>query len=598
MPFANQCRAHGAEVLAKKRRPFPRSLWYSHQRMQWKIVEKAQSRLSTEIALVRPAKGGDLHLALGYPNTYRVGMSHLGIQLIYGFLNAIPGVVCERFFLPDEEEMAWYKASGSPLLSLESQRPVSDFDLLGFTCNYEPDYVNILRMLEMAGISLWQAERRDNEPLIMLGGAVTLLNPEPVADFFDLICVGEGEQMMEPMIDVLRETFGQSREDRLRTLSSEAGFYVPSLYTPTYLDGRFQGLTPDFGVREKVAKNYIDRDLFAQQETHSLVLTEDTEFGRSFLIEVSRGCPYICRFCTVGFSYPKVRWRSVEHLWRSIEKVRDHHPKVGLISATVGNHPEIRELCAKLMEAELRVGFSSLRADQLPDEMIQAMVKSGAKSMTLAPETGSEALRRSINKRFSDECYFDAAERAFRQGIENLKMYSMVGLPNEEQDDIDALVDIVTKTRALQRKVGNPGARVTLGMGLFVPKPLTPYQWAPQMGVKEAKRRMNVVKKALARDGGVRVTSESPRVATLEGLLARADRRMAQVLAEVRWDPTFSNYSKALDRAGLSFDEENYRLREPEECLPWSHIEASWPVERLLKDAQRAEHEKSRLVKA
>ncbi len=564
--------------------------------MHWKIVERAQQRLGAEIALLRPAKGGDLHVALGYPNTYRVGMSHLGIQLIYGFLNAIPGVICERFFLPDEEEMGWYRSSGSPLLTLESQRPVSDFDMVAFTCNYEPDYVNLLKMIEMSGISLWQSARGDNEPLVMLGGAVTLLNPEPVADFFDLICVGEGEQMMEPMVATLRDTVGQSRQERLRALATEAGFYIPSLYTPTYREGRFQGLTPAAGISEKVAKNYIDRDLFAQQETHSLVLTEDTEFGRSFLIEVSRGCPYICRFCTVGFSYPKVRWRSLEHLWKAIEKVRDHHPKVGLISATVGNHPEIRELCAKLMEADLRVGFSSLRADQLPDEMIQAMVKSGSKSMTLAPETGSEALRRSINKRFSDECYFDAAERAFRQGIENLKMYSMVGLPNEEQDDIDALVDIVGKTRALQRKVGNPGARVTLGMGLFVPKPLTPYQWTPQLGVKEAKRRMNVVKKALSRDGGVRVTSESPRVATLEGLLARGDRRLAKVLAEVRWEPNFANYSKALERAGLSFEEENYRERQPEECLPWSHIEASWPVERLRKDALRAEREKHRVV--
>ena len=452
-------------------------------------------------------------------------------------------------------------------------------------------------MLEMAGIPRWQAQRQDNDPLVLLGGAVTLLNPEPMADFFDFICVGEGELMMEPMIDSLRQTLGQARQDRLRELASQAGFYVPNLYTPQYENGLFQGLRPAAGVAEIVKKNYIDRELFARQDTHSVVLTDETEFGKSFLIEVSRGCPYICRFCTVGFSYPKVRWRSVDQLWRSIEKVRPHHPKVGLISATVGNHPEIRELCKRLMDADLAVGFSSLRSDQLPDEMIEAMVRSGARSMTLAPETGSEALRRSINKRFSDESYFDAAARAFRGGITNLKMYSMVGLPNETEDDIDSLVTLVKRTRDVQRKSGKSAGRITLGMGLFVPKPLTPYQWAPQLGIKEAKKRMQTVKRALGGLGGVRVTSESPRIATLEGLLARADRRMGKVLDEVRWEPSFGAFKKALTAHGLSFSQENYRTRDADEALPWGHIQASWPKDRLLKDALRAQREKARVVR-
>jgi radical SAM superfamily enzyme YgiQ (UPF0313 family) len=536
-------------------------------------------------------------VALGYPNTYRVGMSHLGIQLIYAFLNELPGVVCERFFLPDDEEMEWYRKSGSTLLTLESQRPVCDYDLVAFTCAYEPDYVNILKLLEMAGLPLWQRERQDNDPLVLLGGAVTLLNPEPVADFFDFICVGEGESMMAPMVESLRETAGEPREARLRALSEKADFYVPHLYTPSYENGHFQGLVPSPGVVSTVKKNYIDRELFAEQDTHSVVLTEETEFGRSFLIEVSRGCPYICRFCTVGFSYPKVRWRSAGQLWRSIEKVKPFHPKVGLISATVGNHPEIKDICKMLMEADMAVGFSSLRSDQLPDEMIQAMVKSGARSITLAPETGSEALRRSINKRFSDDSYFDAAERAFRGGIQNLKMYSMVGLPNETEDDIEALVTLVQKTRQVQRKAGRSASRITLGMGLFVPKPLTPYQWHSQLGIKDAKKRMHIVKKALGGLGGVRVTSESPRIATIEGLLARADRRMAKVLVDVRWDARFPSFKKALQKYGLSFEQENYRVRGAEETLPWAHIQASWPKDRLLKDALRAEREKVRAVR-
>lgn len=534
-------------------------------------------------------------MALGYPNTYRVGMSHLGIQLIYAFLNQIPGVVCERFFLPDQEEMEWYQRAGSPLLTLESRRPVADHDVVAFTCNYEPDYANILKMLELAGLPLRQVDRGENHPLVLLGGAITLLNPEPVADFFDFICVGEGENMMEPMVQALRATTGQPREERLAALA-EQKFYIPSFFSPLYEGKHFVGLEPKAGYSKSVSKNYIDRDLFAEQETHSVVLTEETEFGRSFLLEVSRGCPYICRFCTVGFSYPKVRWRSLDKIWKCIERVKPYHPKVGLISATVGNHPEIKQLCKKLMSENLAVGFSSLRSDQLPDEMIQAMVKSGARSMTLAPETGSESLRRSVNKRFSDETYFDAAERAFRGGIQNLKMYSMVGLPNETEEDIEALVGLVRKTRDVQRRAGNAASRITLGMGLFVPKPLTPYQWSAQLGIKEAKKRMQTVMRALGGLGGVRVTSESPRIATIEGLLARADRRMASVLEEVRWDPSFPNFKKALQKFGLSFEEENYRTRSEDEVLPWEHIQASWPKERLLKDAQRAAREKERAV--
>ncbi len=564
--------------------------------MDWRIVERSKERKAREIALVTPAGGGDLQVALGYPNTYRVGMSHLGLQLIYAFLNEIPGVVCQRFFLPDPEDLELYRKSGTPLLTFEDPRPVCDFDVVAFTCNYEPDYVNILKALDLAGIPLRSADRSEGDPLLLLGGAVTLLNPEPVADFFDLICIGEGEESISPLVETLRRTRDASRSERLEALAEDGGFYVPSQYTPSYRDGRLVGIASSPGAPEKVTKRYLDREQFARQQTHSVVLTEETEFGRSFLIEVSRGCPYVCRFCTVGFSYPKVRWRSLEHLWSSIEKVRQYHPKVGLISATVGNHPEIRELCHKLMEASLPVGFSSLRADQLPDEMIRAMVASGARSMTLAPETGSEALRRSINKRFSDDCYFDAAERAFRFGIENLKMYSMVGLPNETEQDIEALIELVRKTRALQRRVGSSAARITLGMGLFVPKPLTSYQWEPQLAVKEARKRMQVVMKALGREGGVRVTSESPKVATLEGLLARGDRRMSRVLEQVYWEPTYANYKRTLKRFGLSFEEENYRTRSPEEVLPWSHIEASWSQPRLLKDAERARYEKLRVL--
>lgn len=560
--------------------------------MSWKLIARAEERLAKEIALLRPAAGGDVRVALGYPNTYHVGMSNLGMQIVYGLLNRTPGVSCERFFLPDPEELEEYEACGRRLFTLESQRPVSDFDLVAFTCAYENDYTNLARLLELGGLPLFAEERTEQHPLVMVGGAITFLNPEPIADFVDVFCVGEGEGLMEPLVETLRQT--RDRRERLEALAEVPGFYVPSLYRPVYEDNLFAGLSPD----RKVFKNYLAREKFAEQETASLILTDDTEFGRSFLIEVSRGCPYICRFCTVGFSYPKVRWKPVDKVWEAIERVIPHHPKVGLISATVGNHPEIKELCRRILKAELPVSFSSLRADQLPDEIIEVMVAGGTRTMTLAPETGSEDLRKSINKRFSDECYFEAASRAFRLGVKNLRMYSMIGLPNELENDVDALVDIVRETRKIQRAEGMAGGRITLSLGLFVPKPLTPYQWNAQATTEVAGRRMKRIQKALAPLDGVKVNSESPRWAVLEGLLARGDRRLARVIARVYKRPTWRAWLKALEAEGLSLEQENYRERGPEEALPWQHITASWPRDRLLKDAERARDQRFKTARA
>lgn len=548
--------------------------------MSWKLIANAERRLQGEIALLKPPAGGDVRVALGYPNTYHVGMSNLGLQLVYGLLNRMPGVSCERFFLPDPDEVEEFDRSGRRLFTLESQRPVSDFDLVAITCAYENDYVNLLAMLERAGLALFSKDRRPDDPLVVVGGAVTLLNPEPIADFVDVFCVGEAEGLLQPLVDAVRAGSG-SRRERLETLSQVNGLYVPSLYTPIYENGVYKGLDP----APVIAKNYLNREEFEGHDTGSIILAQDTEFSNTYLIEVSRGCPYVCRFCTVGFSYPKVRWKPVDLIWKSVERVLEHNPRIGLISATVGNHPEIGRLCRLLMEHDLSVSFSSLRADKLPDEILETLVRGGSKSLTLAPETGSQDLRRSINKRFTDEQYFTAARRAFQHGIKNIKMYSMVGLPYEEDSDMDALIELVKATRRVQVEEGQGGGRITLGLGLFVPKPLTPYQWNAMAPLDLAERRMKRVQSGLAAVGGVKVNAETPRWAIMEGLLARADRRMGKVLARVYQRPTFKAYQKALLAEGLSLENELYRERSPEAPLPWGHIASSWPHERLLKDS-------------
>lgn len=564
--------------------------------MSWKLIARAEKRLAEEIALLKPPHGGDLRVALGYPNTYHVGMSNLGLQVVYGILNRTPGVRCERFFLPDPDEVEEYERHGRRLFSLESQQAIEEFDLVAITCSYENDYVNILRILELAGLPLWSQERTQSHPLVLVGGAVTLLNPEPIADFVDLFSVGEAEGLVEDLVDKLREVRNLSKADQLMGLAQVPGLYVPSLYEPRYEGERFLGLEPKAGVPAQIAKNYISREQFDEVNSSSCLMTENTEFANTFLIEVSRGCPYVCRFCTVGFSYPKVRWKPLDRLWEDIATVKQYQPRIGLISATVGNHPDIEKLCERLMQEDLSVAFSSLRADRLPDAILDTLVRGGSHSMTLAPETGSETLRKSINKRFSDAQYFEAAQRAFRRGIKNIKMYSMVGLPNELDEDMDALVAMVQETRKIQVAEGKGGGRITLGLGLFVPKPLTPYQWNPMATLDLALSRMQRVEKQLARVGGVKVNAEVPKTAILEGLQARADRRLGKVLARVYRKPSYRNWMKALAAEGLSLDHELYRLREPEEVLPWSHIASSWPKERLLRDSERARDQRFREI--
>jgi len=556
--------------------------------MSWKLIANAERRLAGETVLVRPPSGGDVRVALGYPNTYHVGMSNLGLQAVYGFLNRIPGVGCERFFLPDPDELREYQGCGRRLFTLESQRPVGDFDLVAFSVSYENDYPHLARLLDLAGLPLFSSERAQDHPLVLVGGAITQLNPEPIADFVDLFALGEGEGMVESLVGALRRLRGSSRRDLVTGIAQDPRFYAPALYTPRYQDGRFVALEPGPDAPQSLHTNHLEAQAFQSSVVASHLLTEDTEFGRSGLVEVSRGCPYLCRFCTVGFSYPKVRWRPVDQIWAAVEGLLEHTDKVGLISASVGNHPQIEDLCQRLLERGGGVSFSSLRADRLPESLLEALVRGGAHTLTLAPEVGSDQLRRAINKRFTDEQYLQAARRLFRRGIRNLRMYSMLGLPGERDEHVQALVRLVRDTRRVQVEEGRGGGRITLSMGQFVPKPATPFQWEALASRQVVSARMKAVERALGGVGGVQVHSESPKWAMLQGLLARGDRRCAQVIASVYRDPTFRAWMDAFKSAGIDVAVEAFEPRDPTRGLPWDLLESPWCRERLLKDRGRA----------
>ncbi len=456
--------------------------------------------------------------------------------------------------------------------------------MVAFSVAYEHDYINLAACLELARIPLWSKDRKQDDPLVLVGGAVTLLNPEPIADFVDVFCLGEAEGVIAALVAALRESAAFERRMRLERLSAVPGLYVPSLYLPAYCGNRLLAIKPVNGAPDVLTRSYLSRDDYMRVPASSVVMTEDTEFGFSFLIEVSRGCPYVCRYCTVGFSYPKVRWKPWKLLWQEIEAILEWKPKVGLISATVGNHPEIEELCQNLIDSGVRVSFSSLRADRLPDAILDLLVAGGGKTLTLAPETGSYQLRKVINKRFSDECYLDAAKRAFLKGIKNLRMYAMVGLPGEREEHIRALVRLVKETRRIQEDCGRGAGRITLSVGLFVPKPATPYQWIAVADLEVVKKRMRLIRSELAAVAGVKVAVESPKWSLVEAVLARADRRMSRVIARVLKRPGFNGWVKSLQEEGLSVADLVYRERAPEELLPWFHLGGSWTRERLYKD--------------
>ena len=438
----------------------------------WALRENARRVLSKEVGYIQKPHGDRLRVALCFPNTYFVGMSNLGFQTIYRLFNERDDVVCERVFLPPKQELAAQLASGARAVTLESQSPISDFDVFAFSVSFEWDYPNVVTMLRLAGLPVYAEERSPGHPLVLIGGAVTFVNPEPLAPFADVVAAGEGEVLVPELVSAY--SAATSRQDLLRQLATSRGFYVPSAYDISYgADNTIASVTarPDTNAAATVRKAAV-KSTDRLDPPHTSIFTPDTEFGSRFLIEVVRGCANLCRFCWAGYNYLPVRAFPADRILSLAEAARQHSARAGLVSIALCDHPEIERILTNLSGMGYSISPASLRLDDLTDTIVSLLQKSGERTLTIAPETGSDRLRRVINKTVTNEEILDRAELIFANGIENLKLYFMIGLPTETDEDLESIRELTLQMR--DRMLKHARSRGRLGRIIGSVNPLIP----------------------------------------------------------------------------------------------------------------------------
>jgi len=535
------------------------------------LIDRLQALYKDEDSRVTVNPHAGQKVAIVYPNTYFVGMSNLGLHIIYEEINLRNDSVCERIFLPEKKELEAYDKTKTPLMSVETQRPMHQFDVVAFDVTFEMDYFHIPLMLRHGRVPIMGKDRTEFDPIVIAGGPCATFNPEPFADFIDAFIIGEGEGIVSRVLDIIRDgkMEGLDRHAILRELANVSGVYVPSLYVPIYSeDGEFKGYHIAEGAPKTIKRHF--EMLTSGGET--VVATNYTEFGAMYIIEVARGCGRHCRFCMAGYCFRVPRVRPLEILKEGVDRAEKLGKKVGLMGAAISDYPEVDELVTYIRSKDMRYSCASLRADSLTQAVVDGLADSGQKTITIAPETGSERLRRVINKGISEEHLQNAATLSAKSGIQHMRLYIMIGLPTETDEDIEAIVGLAERTQAHMAEVGCKG-RLTLSINPFIPKPFTPFQWMAMDNQKTVEKKLQYIKKALQKNRRIEVLVESPKEAYIQGVLARGDRRLGAVLAACAADRGSKSFKAEMKAAGLDMDEMNYRERSFDEFLPWSHLD-------------------------
>lgn len=529
--------------------------------MAWDEIKKARRRLSREQGTIIKDWGGRVPIALVYPNSYYLGMSNLGIHAIYNLLNNHNEIVCERAFWETENIK-----SRTPPLSIESQRPLSDFAVLAFSVSYELDYFNVAKILKASGIPLYAAERDERHPLVIAGGPCIIANPAPLSPFFDCLCIGEAEPIIPTILPVITGGIRGKRSGLLKTLASLPGIYVPQYYSGTPIARQWTKNLDDFPVT-------------------SVVLTPDTELGELYLIEVERGCNWGCRFCLTSNAFSPMRYRSLDNLIAQAKEGLKYRKRLGLVGAAVSDHPQIEELLLKLGQMGAELSMSSLRMAPLSPTVLRELTRGGARTVTLAPEAGSNRLRRLIKKGISEEDVLEAMGKVAGLGIKQVKLYFMIGLPWETDEDIEEIVRLVLRCKEILDKQPG-GCRLVLNISPFVPKAGTPFQWLPMTAPSILNRRLSLLKNRL-KPKGIQISGESSAWSQVQGVLARGDEKIAEVLANIE-EVSLAGWRKAVKKCGIDVDYYVNQRWGVEKRLPWAMIDSGTKIEHLKKELERS----------
>ena len=526
--------------------------------MTWRQVSELKSILAKESGYT--IKGGQFKIALTYPNFYKVGMSNLGMHIIYQLLNSRAEISCERFFLPDEKIIAEIESNNSSLMSVETQTPLNNFNVVAFAISFEQDYFNVVKILKLGKINPLAKLRTKFDPILIAGGPCATFNPAPLSAIFDAFVIGEGEVVLPPLMDVLTANQNISRADLLKKISEVEGVYVPTA-------------TKNFPVNRQFVKN-LD-----EYSAHSVIITDDTEFNM-YLLETARGCGRHCRFCMAGYCFRRPRNRSLKTLQTAIDNAKHFNKKIGLMGAAISDYPQINDLCKFILDNNLKMSVASFRADSVTAELVNALAKSGLKTLTIAPEVGSEKMRRVTNKGITEENIFNAVKLGINAGIKNFKLYFMIGLPFEEMSDVDAIAELVIKLKNFL-----PDGKFTLSVNPFIPKPFTPFQWAAMADKKYLNAALKNLRGKLKKFRDVEIISESLKSARVQAILSRGDENLSEIVAQSDSPQKFMELFKA---AGL--DEKFYTQRERnfDEIFAWDIINQGVTKKYLWQEYQRA----------